>query len=662
MPNYSGPFAKALAIAQKNAAKPISEGGLGLRADNTAAERARALGFDTAPSKWTFHGSRDASDLREIDPARSDFGFHTGSIDQAEARLRAFAPPTEVFPSGAAIAPLVKSKYANMLRVTDPGSFHADGLAPLLEKKKLLAKGKGKQIQEAVDSDWKLREKYDPLMRDAVRNAGFDGLVYSNLHEGSGKSYAFSNPSMVRSPFAAFDPAKRNSNDMLGRVEAGALPALGATSAAGIAAASDKPGALQRFGQYARDIAQGASNSAAGLVSGPVDLTAWLARKAGVPVGDSPIGGSEWMARMGLTAKPESEVAGAVGEFAGNMLPFASGPRTAAALLKGGENLAARKTLNPQTGAIVWHGSPHKFDAFDAIKIGTGEGAQAYGHGLYLAEAPGVAQTYLGTGKAKAGAAAEARLVKQMQRAQDAGRYGEALAIEELLINRSPAKAVARFSAPDGGQQYRDALEALKKYAPQFEEAGNIYKVDLPDEHIAKMLDWDKPLSQQAPEVRNVLEKLQQTQQVFTTRQAPTKGMIEIVAPTGEGMGFYKPHEVDEAIQNLTAGFMRNAGSRELTGGQIVDRLQMAMKRLEADQLGGPVMDQAAGRDFYKAFGKAPTGQISASEALRQQGIPGIRYLDGGSRGAGSGTSNYVVFPGEESLLKILERNRQPLK
>ena len=45
------------------------------------------------------------------------------------------------------------------------------------------------------------------------------------------------------------------------------------------------------------------------------------------------------------------------------------------------------------------------------------------------------------------------------------------------------------------------------------------------------------------------------------------------------------------------------------------------------------------------------------AQAWRKQGIPGIRYLDGGSRGAGQGTSNYVVFPGNESLLTILERN-----
>lgn len=51
-----------------------------------------------------------------------------------------------------------------------------------------------------------------------------------------------------------------------------------------------------------------------------------------------------------------------------------------------------------------------------------------------------------------------------------------------------------------------------------------------------------------------------------------------------------------------------------------------------------------------------------ASLRLRELGIPGIRYLDGGSRSAGSGSSNYVVFPGNEGLLSILERNGQPLK
>jgi hypothetical protein len=46
------------------------------------------------------------------------------------------------------------------------------------------------------------------------------------------------------------------------------------------------------------------------------------------------------------------------------------------------------------------HGSPHMFDKFDFTKIGTGEGAQAYGHGGYFAEGfdSPVAKSYKGAG------------------------------------------------------------------------------------------------------------------------------------------------------------------------------------------------------------------------------------------------------------------------
>src|SRR5262245_8120346 len=42
-------------------------------------------------------------------------------------------------------------------------------------------------------------------------------------------------------------------------------------------------------------------------------------------------------------------------------------------------------------GIRAYHGSPYDFERFDLGKIGTGEGAQAYGHGLYFAENPATA-------------------------------------------------------------------------------------------------------------------------------------------------------------------------------------------------------------------------------------------------------------------------------
>jgi hypothetical protein len=53
-------------------------------------------------------------------------------------------------------------------------------------------------------------------------------------------------------------------------------------------------------------------------------------------------------------------------------------------------------------------------------------------------------------------------------------------------------------------------------------------------------------------------------------------------------------------------------------------------------------------------------GEEDAANILRNSGIPGIRYLDAGSRGAGEGTSNYVVF--DDNLIDIVSRNNQPIK
>lgn len=45
-------------------------------------------------------------------------------------------------------------------------------------------------------------------------------------------------------------------------------------------------------------------------------------------------------------------------------------------------------------GIKAYHGSPHDFDKFSAEQIGTGEGAQAYGQGLYFTETEDVAKGY----------------------------------------------------------------------------------------------------------------------------------------------------------------------------------------------------------------------------------------------------------------------------
>lgn len=155
-----------------------------------------------------------------------------------------------------------------------------------------------------------------------------------------------------------------------------------------------------------------------------------------------------------------------------------------------GGGVGASRAAPPPAGSLgmhTWHGSPHRFPPtaknplgeFDPTKIGTGEGAQAYGVGAgYLAESPAVAKTYN---------VGQRDLIKSVQAQLDA--VNTALNVEY--------RKSGSFDATKDARQLSRRQNNLRKELEEVKQ-GNLYKVDLPDEQIAKMLDWDKPLSQQA--------------------------------------------------------------------------------------------------------------------------------------------------------------------
>jgi ADP-Ribosyltransferase in polyvalent proteins len=383
----------------------------------------------------------------------------------------------------------------------------------------------------------------------------------------------------------------------------------------------------------ARNIAQSASNAISGNVTGPIDLAAWGMNKLGIPVGNAPVGGTEWGKKKGLLGYVEPGAGQVLGETLGSLAPIlaaAKAPQIAARMNKMADNAMRPATMNPQTGAIVWHGSPHKFDKFDSSKIGTGEGAQAYGHGLYLADSKKVADEYAGKlskpivdfyHKSPSDSyemAIRERLQTLAETTQQGHKY-EALknAFDDYLNPRlwryDPKNPLANSyngtvslegKELENAIAYRDAATRLGQF--ELSDSGSLYKVDLPDEHIAKMLDWDKPLSQQHPELQKMLEPL----------------------------GYSTKAQVSQYDDDLLAAL--NGGSTAPSQ-KIRDPLGSDIAR------GGGLFDSKA--------------QIEKAKRLQELGIPGIRYLDGGSRGAGQGTSNYVIFPGNEGLLTILERN-----
>lgn len=64
--------------------------------------------------------------------------------------------------------------------------------------------------------------------------------------------------------------------------------------------------------------------------------------------------------------------------------------------------------------------------------------------------------------------------------------------------------------------------------------------------------------------------------------------------------------------------------------------------------LGSPY---ATGADAYRSLSRYLGGDKAASKFLDSHGVPGIKYLDQGSRSAGSGTHNFVVFNGKNASI-----------
>lgn len=258
------------------------------------------------------------------------------------------------------------------------------------------------------------------------------------------------------------------------------------------------------------------------------------------------------------------------------------------------------RDLSQPKAITAYHGSPYDFDTFSLEKIGTGEGAQAYGHGLYFAENPAVAADYRRS-LARPSAENPAWRLRGEPVAAGTDRYRLASILESSPIKdgesvpnyvrrrikerEDHAAFAERVYGADTAGMYRSQVEELKRINPSEltrHNPGKTYEVAIqadPDE----FLHWDKPLSEQSEKVRKVIGNL-----------------VE--------------RDIDQ-----------ESGWLKLTGREALSAVSE--------------------RSGYRGGGEA---------ALRQAGIKGIKYLDQGSRTAGEGSHNYVVF--DDAIIAIMKK------
>ena len=281
---------------------------------------------------------------------------------------------------------------------------------------------------------------------------------------------------------------------------------------------------------------------------------------------------------------------------------------------------------------VTYQGSPHKFDALDPSKIGTGENAQAFGHGMYVAENPGVAKGYQ-----RSTPFAEMRrkfleeipedaefdelmdLVAEGHFSPEQERVIKALEADDWLGFDYPSQAISEAYGPylknfDPSPELVESVKGL---------SGHLYEIDVPDEDITKMLDWDKPLSEQPESVKQVILDSPVSKQFEKQMNDAREAFGVDAAPDWmddyTGQSYYK--ELVELEGNKLRGVLQPGTTRHT----VVSAAELASKHLE------------------------------------ELGIPGIKYFDQGSRAAGEGTRNMVLFDDLARRAKVLKRNDETI-
>ena len=287
-----------------------------------------------------------------------------------------------------------------------------------------------------------------------------------------------------------------------------------------------------------------------------------------------------------------------------------------------------RKKHNYQYYQSAWHGSPHDFDTFDLGAIGTGEGNQAHGWGLYFAKKKSVSRNY-----------------------------------QKVLSKRlgTTNPKLFKVEIPDE----KTMLDEDKYFKEQNKDIINKIVSAVNDLEIDKrkaLLDYYKehPSYNTNQEYKKLLGKIQSIKQdrdyiadALTNNVNKIKEKIarEAAAEYGYNFDELKADNTFEMAKKLIGEI-----NEKLSALEKEKEVEGAKEKIKEDKILESIGDTFTktpytGRDVYVALSKAFGGDKGASEFLNSTGVKGITY-DGYTDGR-----CYVVF--DDKAIKVIEKYNQ---
>lgn len=281
------------------------------------------------------------------------------------------------------------------------------------------------------------------------------------------------------------------------------------------------------------------------------------------------------------------------------------------------------------------HASPHSFRKFSTDYMGQGEGAQAYGWGLYFAESPKVNRSYMN------------------QFAQDKATW-KFREVETGVIEVMQRSLVGSFLPKDALPEAKeDASDIAWSVLGDLVDAarGSMTVLDIVME-LHDEIDTNRKYAETYPQEREKLEQLEgfmlslldHLDEIEVRTGMPSNYRVELNVDDSELMGW---DYVDETVLALLKD-------------SPVEEVRYALERAErrADDRGENVSGKDVYQELFDAFwdgedGTRQEAQKAASVSLLSSDIKGIRYADGYTRGKAEEeqTYNYVIF--NEKYIKI---------
>ena len=278
------------------------------------------------------------------------------------------------------------------------------------------------------------------------------------------------------------------------------------------------------------------------------------------------------------------------------------------------------------------HASPHSFRKFSTDFMGKGEGAQAYGWGLYFAQNPEVNRSYLN------------------QFAQDKAtwRFRE---LEASNVDDMARGLRDRIPFPEHVNRFElGVLDAVYSVLGDLSDArGDKGKIEAIKEELREDIRINEGYSDQYPQAKRQAEAeniayqylLDHLDEIEVRPGMPSNYKVELNVEDSELLGW---DYVDETVLALLKD-------------SPVEEVRYALEHAErrADYRGENVSGKDVYQELFDAFwdgedGTKQEAQKAASVSLLSSDIKGIRYADGYTRGKAEEeqTYNYVIFNGND--------------